>query len=163
MTLTVNGLPAEPGCYVEGSAGSPRRPKMSDYIDEMVDAYVEALLWAGLAIGDENDTDENTPTFEEAGYSAWDLTPEALSEVLRDCQDFYETHACILDWVRTRGLMSQWYSPGQAGHDFYLTRNGHGAGFWDRGLGVLGDILTAGSKPYGETNEYAENGKVYAG
>ena len=26
----------------------------------------------------------------------------------------------------------------QIGHDLWLTRNGHGAGFWDRGLGAQG-------------------------
>jgi len=140
---------------------------MSDYVDEMVEAYVEALLWAGLAIGDENDTDENTPTFEESGYGADDLTSEAWSDILKDCQDFYETHACILDWIASHnvveGRSTFTYTADQAGHDFYLTRNGCGAGFWDRGLGVLGDILTAGSKPYGGTNEYVVNGKVHAG
>lgn len=30
----------------------------------------------------------------------------------------------------------------QMGVDLWLTRNGHGAGFWDRGLGELGDKLT---------------------
>jgi hypothetical protein len=33
-------------------------------------------------------------------------------------------------------------TPEQFAHDFWLTRNGHGAGFWDRGLGEIGDILT---------------------
>jgi hypothetical protein len=36
------------------------------------------------------------------------------------------------------------------GHDFYLTRESHGAGFWDRGLGELGDYLTGIAKSYGE-------------
>ena len=39
----------------------------------------------------------------------------------------------------------------QFGHDFALTRNGHGAGFWDRGLGELGDVLTKWAETYGET------------
>jgi hypothetical protein len=36
------------------------------------------------------------------------------------------------------------YKPqAMAGHDYWLTRNGHGTGFWDRGLGEVGDKLTA--------------------
>lgn len=31
---------------------------------------------------------------------------------------------------------------GQIGHDYVLTTGGHGAGFWDRGYGDLGDKLT---------------------
>lgn len=41
---------------------------------------------------------------------------------------------------------------GQFAHDFWLTRNGHGAGFWDRGLGDLGDKLTKLAKTFGECN-----------
>lgn len=40
----------------------------------------------------------------------------------------------------------------QFAHDFWLTRNGHGAGFWDRGLGELGDKLTKLAKTFGECN-----------
>ena len=49
------------------------------------------------------------------------------------------------------------------GHDFWLTRNGHGAGFWDRGLGELGDRLTGLAKPYGTVDLYiTDDGKVAA-
>jgi len=34
----------------------------------------------------------------------------------------------------------------QAGHDFWLTRNGHGAGFWDGDWPETGDALTEASK-----------------
>ena len=30
----------------------------------------------------------------------------------------------------------------QIGHDFWLTRNGHGAGFWDGDYGDYGDAIT---------------------
>jgi hypothetical protein len=32
------------------------------------------------------------------------------------------------------------------GHDLWLTAAGHGAGFWDRGLGAAGARLTAYAK-----------------
>ena len=38
----------------------------------------------------------------------------------------------------------------QVAHDFLLTRNGHGAGFWDRGLGEIGDKLTKLCEDIGE-------------
>lgn len=44
------------------------------------------------------------------------------------------------------------------GHDFALTRNGHGAGFWDRGMGDVGQRLTDASKPYGESNASIHDG-----
>lgn len=48
------------------------------------------------------------------------------------------------------------------GHDVWLTRNGHGAGFWDRGLGALGDRLTELVRPLGEAHAYwnATTGEV---
>lgn len=52
--------------------------------------------------------------------------------------------------------------PGQAAHDFWLTRNHHGAGFWDRGLGELGDRLTASAESYGESDLYVgDDGELY--
>lgn len=48
------------------------------------------------------------------------------------------------------------------GVDFWLTRNGHGAGFWDRGLNNLGDRLSAASKVYGGVDLYAgDDGMIY--
>lgn len=45
-------------------------------------------------------------------------------------------------------------TPEQFAHDFWLTRNGHGAGFWDRGLGALGDKLTKMAKVHGSCDLY---------
>ena len=41
------------------------------------------------------------------------------------------------------------------GHDYWLTRNGHGTGFWDRDLpGDLGRILTDEAHADGEAYLY---------
>jgi hypothetical protein len=57
----------------------------------------------------------------------------------------------------------QWSGAARAGHDFWLTRNGHGAGFWDRGLGDLGERLSKAAKVYGEVYLYpGDDGKVYS-
>lgn len=51
----------------------------------------------------------------------------------------------------------------QIGHDFILTRNRHGAGFWDRGLGERGDRLTDAAHAYGEIDAYlADDGTISA-
>lgn len=47
------------------------------------------------------------------------------------------------------------------GHDFTLTRNGHGVGFWDRGLGEVGDALTDLCETFGEVSAYVgDDGKI---
>lgn len=38
---------------------------------------------------------------------------------------------------------------GQAGHDFWLTRNGHGSGLWDRNRGEVGQGLAEAAETYG--------------
>lgn len=44
---------------------------------------------------------------------------------------------------------------GQVGHDFWLTRNRHGAGFWDRGAaGPAVDTLVEESHGFGESTLY---------
>lgn len=40
----------------------------------------------------------------------------------------------------------------QIGHDFILTRNRHGAGFWDRGLGERGERLADAARAYGQVD-----------
>ena len=42
-----------------------------------------------------------------------------------------------------------------AGHDFWLTRNGHGCGFWDRDLpGTLGEELSKLAEAAGVLDVY---------
>ncbi|MCP4963363.1 MAG: hypothetical protein GY925_29360, partial [Actinomycetia bacterium] len=62
-----------------------------------------------------------------------------------DCVSFALTHFALLAQVDL----------GQAfrhGGDFYLTRNGHGAGFWDRRYGNVGTHLSKAAKIYGSTS-----------
>ena len=52
--------------------------------------------------------------------------------------------------------------PDQIGNNLFLTRNGHGTGFWDRGWGADGDRLTALCKPMGEDNAYlGDDGTIH--
>lgn len=48
----------------------------------------------------------------------------------------------------------------QIGHDLWLTRNGHGSGFWDRGLeDEIGDGLTDKAKDIGMKEAYSNGEK----
>lgn len=48
----------------------------------------------------------------------------------------------ITEFVTKAGDLLNDIDEEQIGHDFWLTRNHHGAGFFDRGLGEVGDKLT---------------------
>lgn len=56
-----------------------------------------------------------------------------------------------------RAFIEKGHSWTQVGIDFWLTRNGHGAGFWDRGAGEVGEQLTEASKAYGESHLYVSD------
>lgn len=76
----------------------------------------------------------------------------ALDEAREDVTAFVES-----EWEDVNGMYE-----GQVGSDFCLTRNGHGTGFWDRGMGERGDRLTAAAKPYGTQDGYVgDDGLLY--
>jgi hypothetical protein len=114
-------------------------------IGAMVAAYIECAVWAGFDWSDE--TEDNPPTLESAGYGVDDITEDALADIFADVTAFVEANAVDLAGI----------DAGQAGHDFFLTRNGHGAGFWDRGLGAIGDRLTEAAHVYGESDLYVND------
>lgn len=107
--------------------------------DAFTDAYLECALWSS---NDESNESGGDPL--DDNYSPDDIAPDALASAIADCKAFQEAHADDLS-----GLDSE-----QAGHDFWLTRNGHGAGFWDRGLGELGERLSKASEAYGSVDLY---------
>lgn len=94
------------------------------YLERFTKAYVEAALWSSLTDDDEG--------FDDAGFSWDDIDNESRQRIEADCERFTRENAAdLLD-----------IDAAQAGHDFWLTRNGHGAGFWDRDLGEVGERLT---------------------
>lgn len=115
--------------------------------------YVADVAWTGL------DTAlwSSSADVEGASLSAMcqreDIDAAVAVEFTREVADF-----CHAMWVDVVAV-----GAGQIGHDFVLTRNRAGAGFWDRGMGEVGDRLTAHCQPYGGFHLYAgEDGVVYA-
>ena len=50
----------------------------------------------------------------------------------------------------------------EAGHDFWLTRNRHGSGFWDEDIGDVGRQLTEAACACGECNLYVgDDQRIY--
>ncbi len=115
-----------------------------------LNAYIEAALWSST---DESDERGGAPM--DANYKAKDIAPEALGAMRADCAAFLS-----MDAAREDDIGTDWE---RAGHDFWLTRNGHGAGFWDGDWPEQsGKRLTALSKTFGESNLYiGDDGRVY--
>lgn len=117
------------------------------YAMKFFEGYRDCALWAST-------DDEGKPLDSE--FTVDDLSPGAIQTMRQDCAAFIRANR--------EDLRASELSPERAGHDFWLTRNGHGAGFWDEGLGDLGRELTKASKPYGEAYLYAgDDGQVHHG
>lgn len=111
---------------------------------EFVTAYMECALWSST-------DDDGDPL--DASYDLTDVVPTARRAMMRDCLNFIDANDTLL---------SQAGTPVQNGHDYWLTRNHHGAGFWDRGYGKVGDALTAAAHPDGPRDLYiGDDGRIY--
>jgi hypothetical protein len=111
--------------------------------DEGLDAftidYLEAIEWL---------------LDEEERPNAIGFASETIAKAKEDCAEFQE--------VNYEDLSEYCDLTGHTGGvDLWLTRNRHGAGFWDRGLGDLGKRLTDAAR-LGECNSYVgDNGLIY--
>lgn len=111
-----------------------------------VDAYLAAALWTS--------TDEEGESL-DAHYSVGDFAQEAVDAAVEESNDFIKSNLKDLESVGNQD---------QHGHDFWLTKNHQGAGFWDRGYGAVGKRLTDAAHPYGEGYVYVgDDGKLYIG
>ena len=125
-----------------------RGSQMGAASEAFFQAYVECALWSST---DNADDSGGEPL--DANYSEDDIAGETLAEMRKDCDDFVDSNA---DALAESGLSEE-----RQGHDFWLTRNGHGAGFWDEGIGELGDDLSAACKPYGSVDlMVCDDGKI---
>ena len=122
-------------------------------LDGITDAYIRTALWASLHFVSDDDND-GTPM--DSLYDKTDLGDGVRDAMKAEIRDYLEL--CDKESVDTTGLDAE-----VIGHNFWLTRNGHGTGFWDLGLGELGDKLTDWAKSMGGANLYVgDDGKVNA-
>lgn len=119
---------------------------MEQYQIEFFNAYVDALLWSSSDIDEDGEGHE--------GLEGFELTPEANKKSLHDCLDFMEMYKDLIDDACEKHSHYNW---SQAGHDFALTRNHHGAGFWDRGIGEIGDTLTEACQSLGSVTLFVNS------
>lgn len=122
---------------------------------EFVSAYTTAALWSSV-------DDDGVPL--EHGRDQTDIASETMFDMIEDCRLFWEQcqEQITCDGGPTGPDGSTQIE--MAGHDFWLTRCGHGAGFWD------GDWpephaqkLTDAAEAFGNVDLYiGDDGKVWA-
>ena len=123
------------------------------------DAFSLAMFEAALfSSNDESDESGGVPLDQNYGFE--DIATPTWNGLIKEAREFQRENADDIAAGTVRGR----YDPEvQAGHDFWLTRNGHGAGFWD-GDWPEGaeDRLTDSSRRFGEVNLYVHRGRIYA-
>ena len=131
-------------------------------LDDFTRAYIECALWS---TNDESDPDTGGNPLSD-NYGIDDLGPDCLAKMVADCAKFLTDNAELIK----RAFTEHGQDSNNCGHDFWLTRNGHGAGFWDgdyshdHGEGEIGKALTTASKALGEVWLYVgDDGKIYGG
>lgn len=126
-------------------------------VDAMLRSYVETALWSST-----DNADESGGEPLDRNYGPDDVHPDTLAEMRADCEAFLKDNASdVASWEAPAGRDGR--PEHAAGHDFWLTRNGHGAGFWDGDWEEgAGKRLTEASKPYGSFYLYiGDDGKIH--
>lgn len=95
-------------------------PYVEAYLETVLDAYIVAALWATTNEDDGDPLDDN--------YSRRDISEESIDKARDDCRKFIMANGHLVS-KRDNGPTPEAFS--DAGHDFFMTRQGHGAGFWD--------------------------------
>jgi len=119
---------------------------MNDHLKAFTNQYIETALWA--SIDDDGDSLDDNHDFSS-------IAPEALNEMQDDCLKFVTENLESIEADEDNDFSD-------AGHDFFLTRNGHGAGFWDGDWSEPhATSLDEASKVFGESHLYVENDIIY--
>lgn len=111
------------------------------YREDFVRGYIECLIWQS--------TDFDGEPLDSIGYTIDDISEKDRNAIDSEIADFLSGLAGDI-----LASLSPTYSAEMAGSDFCLSRNRHGAGFWDRGLGEAGDRLHALAVAYGPQSCY---------
>ena len=97
--------------------------------------YIETAMWLL--------TDDDGHSLDYLGLH--DVGAGALASMHEDCENFHKL--CEEVGLDLRDNYS-------GGHDFYLTRNRHGAGFWEGPWGESGPFLADLAHTFGKTSWY---------
>lgn len=114
-------------------------------IDVIVQAYLLCAVWSSV--------DESGVPMDNY-YDPDDADAETRQEAVEDCTQFL----ALCDGAK---LDLKYWSDGQIGHDFWLTRNGHGAGFWDRGRGDVGEKASDIARTFSSVYVWAADGDTF--
>lgn len=121
--------------------GWARYQRICDF-ETFVIGYFEAFEW--LLPTDDSSAGDFIDRGQVLGWGA-----DAKKRIRRDCRDFWRANQKALKQYTE--VTDRHYD--SAGIDFYLTREGHGAGFWDRGHHQVLTDLSEAARAAGEAGD----------
>lgn len=124
--------------------------------------FLKGYILAALDLMEDEEDDPDAEEKNTRNVTVDDIAPSTLKAIKADCDKFFnENKDDVTDddkILRRSDSVEE-----SAGHDFFLTRHGHGAGFWDGDWEKdTGERLTEASKQFRESDWYVgDDGKVY--
>ena len=109
---------------------------IADQFNTFIAGAADAALWSTIPLDDDGMGDVTADELEIGGEELIKLR----CTIVYYARDWFIAHYPLI-----RSAMSdnpEYNDWTQVGYDWWLTTQGHGAGFWDRGLGTAGDALT---------------------
>lgn len=117
-------------------------------IDTITHAALDALAWATADLDSDPSMEDHDPSFKYCehldGYG-YEWNPDSVAFMRDRVAAFMETAAPILDRLANLGFTLYADDLARIGHDYTLTCERHGAGFWDRRM----EAGTAPGSPLG--------------
>ena len=132
------------------------------------DNLLECFTYAYITCALRSSVDDDGNPLDD-GRDTDDIAPDAMAKMQRDCAAFYAANAAYIHCEGapqaeddTTASESE-REAAMAGHDFWLTRNGHGTVFW---VGdpprCYGDLLDKAAQAAGKCDLYVgDDGMIY--
>lgn len=136
----------------------------ADQIETIVNSHLTTMLWTNpLPNPYTGESSDDEFGYFEDDYDSDDATPELRAKLTEEVEHLNsemsdELRSALETYIEHFGI--SW--PHSFGHDLALTRDGHGAGFWDRGLGEAGDVLTKWAESLGTLHVFHGHDSINA-
>ena len=130
-------------CHTRRNPDQVRLPK------NVIRQYLETALWSSTE-------EDGTPLDENYGIA--DFDPDSKERLVAELEAFFGVYVKTIEKYMQENKQDE----EQVAHDFWLSRNRHGAGFWEH-RGAAAEKLTKASHDYGSVDLYVgDDGQIYA-
>lgn len=128
----------------------PQHTPQGQHLDQFTIGYLESAEWL---LPEADAYPDSKPPPDCTGFA-----PESTAAALADCMEFQCSNGTDLAFYYAESGRG----PSSAGTDFYLSRNRHGAGFFDRGDHPVFKRLQEAARSCGPCDAYVgDDGLIY--